>query len=368
MKKIKIFVFAVLASVTAIQCNVEGINDDLSALSTVSNANLDKIFDISTDNSGNVKITPLGVGFSKAEVHFGTGTGADASAVVTPGKSVIHQYAEGNYTVTVDYYDLAGNVKTETYPLQVLFSAPTELAINTSISGKTVTVTPQATNANGYMVYFGDVANETGTPVANSASATHTYAAAGVYTVRVVALSGGAATTVGTTSVTIFDAYQLPITYESPIQNYGIGGTFGGVGTAVVDNPFPGGINTSAKVWQYTKAVGAASWSGTWTPLAPPDAVPINIDNGGKIQVMVYATETGKLLNVELEQASTGIPNQVLKMPVTAANEWVTLTFDFGATGAIPAGTEFKQLVFRYHDSADGTGEVLYIDNVTQTN
>ena len=65
---------------------------------------------------------------------------------------------------------------------------------------------------------------------------------------------------------------------------------------------------------------------------------------------------------------TTGIPNQVLKAATTVANQWEELTFDFGALGTIPAGTEFKQLVFRYNDSADGVGEVIYIDNVRQTN
>ena len=43
------------------------------------------------------------------------------------------------------------------------------------------------------------------------------------------------------------------------------------------------------------------------------------------------------------------------------------LSFDFGTFG-IPAGTTFNQLVFRYNDSANGTGEVIYLDNIKQTN
>ncbi len=44
-----------------------------------------------------------------------------------------------------------------------------------------------------YLVYFGDVPNEIGTPLATAAEVAHTYATAGTYNVRVVALSGGAA-------------------------------------------------------------------------------------------------------------------------------------------------------------------------------
>ena len=54
-------------------------------------------------------------------------------------------------------------------------------------------------------------------------------------------------------------------------------------------------------------------------------------------------------------------------MPVPVANQWTEIEFDFGALG-IPAGTTFRQLVFRYNDVSDGLGEVIYIDNVTQSN
>ena len=68
---------------------------------------------------------------------------------------------------------------------------------------------------------------------------------------------------------------------------------------------------------------------------------------------------------MKIEQGSNGVANQVLKMPITVANQWQEIVFDFSS---VPAGTTFKQLVFRYNDAAKGTGEVIYIDNVTQTN
>ena len=82
---------------------------------------------------------------------------------------------------------------------------------------------------------------------------------------------------------------------------------------------------------------------------------------------MVYSTEVGKMLNVELEQGSNGVSNKILKVASTVANHWEELSFDFGTFG-IPAGTTFNQLVFRYNDSANGTGEVIYLDNIKQTN
>ena len=370
MKKI-ILSFAILSLLAATSCSTpDGIDSDTSSLNTVAAANFDRIFDISTDNSGLVKITPIGEGISSSDVIFGHGS--TDPVTVNPGQFVTHNYPEGSYTVTIISRDLAGNETTNTYPLQITYVAPANVNVAQSFAGTTLTLTATADFANGMTVTWGDGGlGEAPTTMSGSLGGTftspsHTYAP-GVYTLTVTALSGGAATTTVTYPIIVYAPYSLPITYESPIQNYGIGGTFGGVSVAVVANPFPGGINTSANVWRYTKPTGAAFWSGTWTPMASPNSVPINIDNGNKIKVMVYSTEVGKMLNVELEQGTNGVPNQILKVASTVANQWEELVFDFGPNG-IPAGTTFNQLVFRYNDVTDGLGEVIYIDNVTQSN
>ncbi|MBK9566554.1 MAG: hypothetical protein IPO37_15740 [Saprospiraceae bacterium] len=54
-----------------IQCTEQdGIDTDTSFVNTASSGNFSKIFDISNDNSGDVKITPLGDGFSTATINF----------------------------------------------------------------------------------------------------------------------------------------------------------------------------------------------------------------------------------------------------------------------------------------------------------
>ena len=376
MKKITIIFSFLFALFLLNSCDIDGLND--TNLTTSESGNLNKIFDISTDNTGAVKITPTGEGASKFVVLFGNGSGANSSATLLPGQNVVHNYPEGSYTVTIKTYDLAGKETVNTYPLKVTFVAPTDLAANTDLGAHTLNLSVKAKYAmGGFLVYFGDVTNEVGTSIAagtpdsnsfiNGGPITHTYAAPGTYTLKVVALSGGAAQTVSTQTIRVYDAYSLPITYDDPNQNYGIGGVFGGVDAAVVANPFSGGLNTSANVWKFTKNAGAASWAGTWTPIAAPNGVPINIDNGSKFKMLVYATETGKSLHFQLEQPSSGIGNQSVDVPITVANGWQELTFDFGTLG-IPAGTTFKQIVFQYNLAGDGTGEVIYIDNVRQTN
>ncbi|MGC4039463.1 MAG: PKD domain-containing protein [Flavobacterium sp.] len=365
MKKI-ILSFAIFSLILATGCSTpDGIDSDLSSLGSTNPGNFNKIFDISTDNSGLVKITPIADGVTRSVIALGHGSGDPVT--VYPGEFATHNYPEGTYTVAITSYDIAGNSVTNDFPLQVTYRAPENVNVNASVNGYDVTVAPAADFANSYQVYFGDVPNEVPTTVAvGAATAPHTYAP-GVYTVTVVAQSGGAATTTATQSITVYAPYTLPITYESATQNYGIGGTFGGVGVATVANPFPGGINTSAHVWKFTKGAGAETWAGTWTPLAAPNGVPLNIDNGNKFKVMVYSTEVGKMLHFQLEQGSGGFPNTGIDVASTVANQWEELVFDFGASG-IPAGTTFGQIVFQYNLSGAGAGEVIYIDNVSQSN
>lgn len=366
MKKIKLLISFVLLQTLAISCTDDGLSDDLSFIESSEPTELSNIFDISNDNSGNVKITPTGEGVTEFMLELGHGDLGLLS--LSPGNSLTHSYPEGSYTVTIISKGITGIEVEKTYPLELTYRAPENIVINKNIEGSNLTVSATADYANGFLVYFGDVTNEVGTPMAvDQTLPPHTYSGPGVYNLKVVALSGGSAQSELMEQVTIYAPYSLPITYESSIQNYNIGGTFGDVIVAQVANPFPGGINTSATVRRYTKPVGAPSWGGTWTPLSTPNGTPININNGSKIKVMIYATEVGKMLNVEIEQGSNGVANQILKVATTVANQWEELVFDFGSLG-IPAGTTFNQLVFRYNDSADGTGEIIYIDNVQQTN
>lgn len=377
MKNIKL-IFSLFASLFILNsCEIEGISNDVSSINSINSDNLSKIFDISTDNSGTVRITPIGEGASKFLVAFGHGSGVNSSALVMPGNSITHVYPEGNYTVTITTYDLAGKETVSTYPLVVKYVAPTDVKITPEIGGHTIKISTSANYAmGGFLVYFGDTTNEIGTPISGTLNSSgvveagpisHTFSSAGTYTIKVVALSGGTAQTIITQSVRIYDPFNLPITYDDADQNYSMGGVFGGVDATVVDNPYSGGLNTTSKVWKFTKGTGAETWAGTWTPLSAPNAIPFNIDNGSKFKMLVYATEIGKALHFQLEQPSSGIGNQAIDVNIPVANQWVELTFDFGSLN-IPAGTSFGQYVFQYNLSGSGNGEVIYIDNIRQTN
>ena len=365
MKKLTI-IFSLAAILFAAEgCDKKGIDDDLSFLSTAKTSNNNKIFDISNDNSGTVRITPTGQGAVSYTVNYGHGTGAGASAVVMPGNFTSHVYPEGNYTVTIVSKSLSGMDSTNTYPLVVTYRAPENLDLGVSQTVQYLKVTPNALYAVSYLVYFGDVANETGTPVAKGGSASHTYAAAGDYNVRLVAQSAGAAKAEKITKVTVTSTFGMPITFEDASTNYFFG-TFGdNQHFDKVANPDASGLNPSATVGKFTR--GNQSWSGTYSPVNA-----IDMAAGKKIRVLAYNPDPaliGKSLNVELESSSS-IPNgvAVLRTAFTTSGAWEELVFDFGTVAGVPANAKFSQLVLRFNDSADGAGAVIYVDNFRLTN
>jgi hypothetical protein len=232
-----------------------------------------------------------------------------------------------------------------------------------------MSVSATALYAKSFLVYYGDVANEVGTPMAvGQTLPAHVYPAGTTtpYNLRVVALSGGAATTTVTRPL-----FGFPITFETAGVDYFFG-TFGNVVFTTAANPSATGLNTSAMVGKYEKPTSAETWSGTYSPLN----IPINFAHGRKVRVLVYnpsAANVGKRLNVELESAvaGTGAPangGAILKAPITTFGAWEELVFDFSTIPAIPNTARFGQLVLRFNDVARGAGEIIYVDNFRITN
>jgi hypothetical protein len=361
MKNITAFIFGIFLLLFMMRCTEQdGIDTDTSFVNNVTSGNFSKLFDISNDNSGDVKITPLGDGFSSATVNFGHGTGTASSAKVNPGVSAKYSYPEGDYTVVIDYFDIAGKKTSVSHPLKVTYRAPENLKV--TLSGETK-VKATALYAKSFLVYYGDKTNETGTPLAlDKETAPYTYpATGGPFTLRVDALSGGKATTTFTKTL-----FALPIDFEHASIDYFFGTFGGGQKFEKVANPDAKGLNTSATVGKFTR--GHEGWSGTYSPLN----IPINFKNGNKIKVFAYNPKPeniGKTVNLELEGSINGPKNGdgILKVPFTKSGEWEELVFDFSTITKIPADTKYTQLVLRFNDSKDGAGDVIYVDNFRLT-
>lgn len=369
MKKIKFIYSLAFLLVVATSCSLkDGIDSDVSFINTIASGNFAKIFDITNDNSGKVKITPTGDGVTSYVVNYGHGTGTGASATVLPGLSTTHAYPEGSYTVSIVSSDLAGVQTTKTYPLTLTYRAPENIVVTLTQLVHNLKVKAKADYAASYVIYFGDVTNEVGTPLAAGAEISHDYATSGNYNLKVVALSGGVATSEKITAVVVTDPFGLPIDFDNAFISYSFGTFGGGQAFAIVANPSATGLNTSAKVGKFTR--GYENWSGTSSPLN----VPMDFATGNKIKVLVYnpdATLIGKKLNVELEKAVGGTPATgvgILKVALTKSGAWEELVFDFSTIPAITATAKFNQLVFRFNDSFTGAGAIIYIDNIRLTN
>lgn len=365
MKKIKYLVSLLILIAFTVGCSLDKF-DDLSSVKTLTNpGKVASLFDITSDNTGKVTITPTGEGTGSYDVYFGDGIAAPAN--VPSGNSVSHNYSEGNYTVKIVAKGLNGVNTEKTYPLAIVFNAPENLVVTLTQSLLNLKVKAKADRfAISYLVYFGDVANEVGTPLAIGAELSHNYASVGTYDVKVIAFGVGIATTEKITSVKVTVPFVFPINFETQNVNYFFGTFGGGQQFTTVANPNPTGLNKSATVGKFVR--GNEAWSGTFSPL---DA-PLNLATGKKVKVWVYNPDPaniGKKLNVELESGST-IANgiAVLKMPVTTSGVWEELVFDFKTLPTVPTGEKFSQLVLRFNDGVDGDFATIYLDNFRLTN
>ncbi len=84
--------------------------------------------------------------------------------------------------------------------------------------------------------------------------------------------------------------------------------------------------------------------------------------------MLVYATEVGKRVGLELQGSTNGAPNTAIFVATTVANQWEELVFDTTTIPAIPVGAKYKQFNINYNRPNRGLGEVIYLDNFRLTN
>lgn len=363
MKIIKYLLYTLVILFFITGCKREKFVDTSSIVTATAPGKIATIFDITNDNSGKVTITPSGEGTGSYDVYFGDATTTPAN--VKSGNSVVHNYTEGNYTVKIIAKGVTGINTEKTFPLSIVYRVPENLAVTFTKKIHNLKVKASADYAASFLVYFGDVVNEVGTPLAKGAEVSHDYAVAGTYNVKVIALSGGAAKTEKITTVIISDAFAMPIDFEGTSVNYFFGTFGGGQQFTKVVNPDPTGLNTSATVGKFKR--GWDAWSGTYSPL---DA-PMDFALGKKVKVWVYNPDPlniGKKLNVELESGTIANGIAVLKVPFTTSGAWEELVFDFSTNAAIPATAKFNQLVLRFNDAVNGDFAIFYLDNFRFTN
>lgn len=344
-------------------CKKEVYDDTSFIESAVAPDQLSALFEITQDNTGLVTITPNGVGGISYDIYYGDGTVVPAK--VLPGKNTQHIYAEGVYNVKIVAYGITGKIAEATQQLTVSFRAPENLDFTTTIDAGNnfkVNVTASALYETNFKVYFGETPGEIPVTFLEGQTVSHTYAAVGTYTVRVVAFSGGAATTEGTRNVTIVDPILLPLTFESPTINYAFN-NFDGGDASVINNPQANGINTSAKVGRMIKNAGQV-WGGSWIGLSSP----IDFSVNKVFRMKVYSPRVGAKVLLKVENASNSGINFEKEVVTTVANAWEDLAFDYSAINAAESYHHIV-LIFELGTVGDGSANFTFLfDDIRLTN
>lgn len=152
---------------------------------------------------------------------------------------------------------------------------------------------------------------------------------------------------------------NLPLDFESTTTTYSFVDFDGGVATKIL-NPQISGINTSATVMQIVKGPGA-NWAGSKIIMPSP----IDFTTQRIFKVKVFSPVAGKRLLLKFEGA--GPYFEKLSSPISSANQWEELTFDFTNE---PVNNLNNQIVFMFDfgNQGDGGPNSTYLfDDVTQS-
>jgi len=363
MNAFKYFCTALLLISVMGSCKKDN-NNDLSFIATATApAKLSVMFDITQDNTGMVTITPNGEGAVFYDVYYGDATTTPAN--VAAGKNTTHKYAEGVFNVKIVAHNIIGKTTELIQALTVSFRAPENLVVTAVIDAANnykLNVSATALYETVFKVYFGDVVNEVPQSFLEGATVSHIYPAVGSYTLRVVALSGGAATTTYTTTINIVDPVLLPITFESSTVNYAWTNFDGGAVT-VIANPQSSGINVSSKVGKMIKSNGQ-TWGGSFITLGG------NIDfSANKVfRMKVFSPRVGARVLLKVENAANTGLSYEKEVVTTVANAWEDLAFDYGA---VNTANTYQHIVLIFDNGTMGDGSANYtflFDDIRLTN
>jgi hypothetical protein len=258
--------------------------------------------------------------------------------------------------------------KTEaTQDLTVSFRAPEDLKVTLAQNGLALTVDATALYETYYKVFFGDSNNVTPIPFKTFIEGqpiTYTYAKAGTYDVKVVALSGGAASSEVIKTIKVGKQIELPIGFDDVNYDYTFG-DFGGAASSVVEDP----KDASNKVMKVVKTAGAEVWAGTTmsTNLGLAKAIPLKA-GATTMQARVYSPAAGITVKLKVEDRTNGNIAVETDALTTVANAWEVLEFNFAnqssGTPAINFANTYDKASIFFDFGNAGSGKVFYCDDV----
>lgn len=313
------------------------------------------------DNTGLTQITPTGEGVVSYIVDFGDGS--EVSESLAPGEYAEHIYSEGTYEAKITATGINGDSASGSQTVNVSFRAPENISITTAIDGANpflLNVSASADFASGFLVFF-DTSNteEEGTPLGLDGTVSNEYPGVGDYTIKVVALSGGAEFSELEQVVTISAPVVFPVDFEVFDASAFIG--FGGASAEVADNPDTNG-NSSAKVGKIAKG-GPEVWAGNVITMSSP------IDFGLKkaMKMNVWSPRAGGKLILKIENLDDNSIFIEKEATLTGNSAWEEVLFD---VSDIDESQSYQKLVFFFDFGVVGDGSsdwTFYIDDINQT-
>ena len=346
-----------IALVFFISCTQD--DNDLSFIDgVVVPSEIKAVFKIAQDNSGLVTITPNASGATSFNIKFGDNTVQPVNVI--QGKSIIHVYGEGNYTVKIEAIGITGLKSEVTQELVVSFRAPENLEVKAEINPANpfvIDVSASADFATSFLVYFDTSnTNEEPTDLQLGETVSFQYAGVGNYTIKVVALSGGINTTEVLENITIISPVALPIGFEVFDSSKLIG--FGGASANVVNNPDTNG-NVSSKVAKTTKG-GPEIWAGN----VIITSAPIDFSKKKIIKLDVWSPRAGGKLLFKIENVTDS--NTFIEKEVTLKGNsaWEEVIIDFSD---IDVSKTYQKLVWFFDFGTVGNGGsnwTFYVDNI----
>lgn len=130
-------------------------------------------------------------------------------------------------------------------------------------------------------------------------------------------------------------------------------------GLAILPNPDPSGINTSATVAQFTARLAGQPFAGTITNDLPT----FTLDSSNAIvKIMVYKSVISDV-GIKFENATQGSTGEI-RVPNTVVNQWEELTFDFTGVIGNPVNTDITGFIVFPDFDTRTQQNVVYFDNV----
>ena len=162
--------------------------------------------------------------------------------------------------------------------------------------------------------------------------------------------------------------YYSPVVHDDFEGNGNITTWFGdSCNQNIVDNPFSGTINTTAKVLKYDDYGG--QYANIRLDLDAAKTKKLDLSVYNKITVKLYVPQDGitgsqdNKLTVKLQDGSSGEPwvGQASQDQSFTVNEWQTLEFDFSNQ---KSETKYSRILIQFNGENNSDKIVAYIDNI----